>query len=258
MEEYGAAARLGGLAFGMHVHVGVSGAERAIALSDALRSYLPTLAALAGNAPCLGGADTGFWSVRPKLAELFPRQGVPPVLSTPAGYAALLRWGRPSGAIPDERRLWWEVRPHPAYGTVEVRVPDQPTRVGHTGSLVAVVHALAAMLLHRLDRDGALPTHESVRIEENRWRALRHGLDGTLLDLRSGEPCPTRGHVAALLEEIGPYAVGHSGRALLADARELLACNGTERQRAVLAARGVHGLTRWLVEETRAGVEPTG
>ncbi len=258
VHEYGHAARLGGLAFGLHVHVGVAGADRAIALADGLRSYLPLLAALAGNAPCLGGRDTGFWSVRPKLAELFPRQGVPPVLSTPARYLALLDWGRPSGAVPDARRLWWEVRPHPSYGTVEVRVPDQPTRVADSGAVVAVVHALAALLLDRLDRDGALPTHETIRIDENRWRALRHGLDGTLLDLGTGEPSSTRALVEALLDELEPFAVRQGGGPGLARARVLLGRNGTERQRAVLEERGARGLTAWLVEETRADLGVAG
>ena len=251
-EEYGQAARLGALAFGLHVHVGVTGADRAVALADGLRSYLPVIAALAANAPCLGGRDTGFWSVRPKLAELFPRQGVPPVLSTPAAYAALLDWGRPSGAIPDARHLWWEVRPHPTYGTVEVRVADQPTRVDDSGAVVAVVHALAALLLHRLDRDGELPVHPTIRIQENRWRALRHGLDGSLLDVETGEPSGTRTVVGGLLDELEPFARTHGGSRGSAQARALLRRNGTERQRAVLAERGAHGLTRWLVAETRA------
>jgi carboxylate-amine ligase len=232
----------------------VAGLERAVALADGLRSYLPLLAALAANAPCVAGRDSGLWSVRPKLAELLPRQGVPPVLGSAAAYADLLAWGRVSGVLDDPRRLWWEVRPHPGHGTVEVRVCDQPTRVEHAAALAAVVHALAARLLARLDAEGRLPVHPTIRIEENRWRALRHGLDGTLLDLDTGEPRPTRALVGALLADLVGDAARHGGAADLIAARALLARNGTERQRGVLDGRDAHGLADWLATETARGL----
>lgn len=255
MREFGEVARHGARAFGLHVHVGVAGADRAVALADGLRSFMPLVAALAGNAPCLGGRATGLWSVRPKLAELFPRQGVPPLLGSVEAYADLLDWGRRSSAVLDGTHLWWEVRPHPGHGTVEVRVADQPTRVADAAAVAAVVHALAASLLQRLDADGFLPAHPTFRIEENRWRALRHGLAGSLLDLETGEASDTRSLVGALLDDLEGPARRLGGATGLLQAQALLERNGTERQLAVLAERGPSGLTSWLAEETRAGLD---
>jgi carboxylate-amine ligase len=133
------------------------------------------------------------------------------------------------------------VRPHPGHGTVEVRVCDQPTRVGHAAALAAVVHALAARLLARLDGDGGLPVHPTIRIEENRWRALRHGLDGELLDLRTGEPEPARERVGRLLATLEPEAARMGSGEAFAGAWALLEATGSERQRAAAAAGRARG-----------------
>lgn len=251
--EYGWAA-VRGLVFGLHVHVAVGGADRTLAVYNAARSYLPEIAALAGNTPFHAGDDTGLASVRPKIAEGFPRQGVPPVIPDWESYAELLAWGRRSGGIPDAKHLWWELRLHPVHGTLELRAPDMPSTLADTAAIAAVFQALVAWLAARHDAGERLAVVPEVRIDENRWRALRHGLDGELADLETGEPEPTRGRIARLLDEIAPAARELGAGAHLAGARDLLACNGAERQRAIAAERGLTGLVAWLVERFRAPV----
>lgn len=249
--EYGPVARRQ-LVFGLHVHVCVRGADRALAVYNALRTHLPAVAALAANAPLYDGADTGLASVRPKLSELLPRQGVPPAFPDWDAVAAVHAWGRASGRVPEPASWWWEARLHPAHGTIEVRVPDAQTTLGETAAVVALVHALTAWLAARHDA-GDLPAPvDTWRIEENRWSACRHGLDATLADPADGRVRPARAVLGTLLDAIGPCARELGCDAELADAATLVECNGALRQRAVAARGGAHAATAWLAERFAA------
>jgi carboxylate-amine ligase len=243
--EFGAVIRHQ-LLFGLHVHVAVRPADRALAVYNALRSYLPDLAALAANAPFYAGRDTGLASVRPKIADILPRQGVPPEIPSWDALAAYLQWGRASGTVPEPGRWWFELRAHVGYGTVEVRVPDVQTTVAETAALAAVAHALVAWLAARHDA-GDLPGAAATwRIAENRWAACRHGLEARLADLDTGVSRPVRARLHALLDDLDPVA-GDLGCAVeLRRARDLIERNGAVRQREVAAERGLHGLVEWL------------
>ena len=246
--EFGAVIRHQ-LLFGLHVHVAVRPADRALAVYNALRSYLPDLAALAANAPFYAGRNTGLASVRPKIADILPRQGVPPEIPSWDALADYLQWGRAAGTIAEPSQWWFELRLHLAYGTVEVRVPDVQATVADTAALAAVVHALVARLAERHDSGEELPVDATWRIAENRWAACRHGLDAGLADLRTGEVRPARERLGALLDELEPVA-GRLGCADELDgARALLERNGAQRQRAVAAERGLPGLVEWLADE---------
>ncbi len=234
------------LVFGLHVHVGVQGADRALAVCNALRSYLPELAALAGNAPLHAGRDTGLASLRPKLAEMLPRQGIPPAFASLADFAGLLAWGEAGGVFPALGDVWWEVRLHSAFGTVEVRVPDTQTTPEESAGVVALTAGVAAWLVERYDRGERLPVHDSARIAENRWRALRHGLRGELLDLDTGEPRPARTVVLDLIDAVAPAAGRLGGSAELEHARTLARENGAERQRRLFEAHGAHEVVAHL------------
>src|SRR5215208_7143407 len=230
--EYGVVAELQTVC-ALQVHVAVGGHERTLAVYNALRSHQPELAALAANAPYYAGRDTGLASVRPKVCDLLPRQGVPPAISTWDEYAAAHRWGSAAGVLPEPGRWWWELRPHPEHGTLELRVPDAQATVADAAALAAVVHALVGWLSARHDA-GDLPAPVATwRIEENRWHACRHGLDAELADLATGDRMPVRELLASRLDELAPTAalLGCTGE--LEDARRLLASNGAERQRAV-------------------------
>jgi glutamate---cysteine ligase / carboxylate-amine ligase len=223
--EYAAVARRQ-LVFGLHIHVAIRGADRALAVYNALRSYLPELAALAANAPFYEGRDSGLASVRSRISGLLPRQGVPPALDSFEAYADALRWC----GFDDPRQWWWELRLHPLFGTVEVRVPDTQRTVAETAAIGAVVHALATRLAERHDAGEALPVAESWRIDQNRWSACRHGLDGTMTDLATGRREPTRERVATLLGVEPPLE------------------HPAARQREIAAERGLHGLVAWLAD----------
>jgi glutamate---cysteine ligase / carboxylate-amine ligase len=244
--EYGPVARRQ-LVFGLHVHVAVRPADRALAVFNALRSYLPLLAALGANAPFYGGVDSGLASVRPKLCDILPRQGVPPAMSSWEELEAALRWGQAAGAMADRSQWWWEARLHPSFGTVEVRVPDTQTTVAETAALAAVVHALVAWLAERHEAGEVLAPASTWRISENRWSACRHGLEGTMADLLTGEVAPTRARAATLLDELAGAAARVGCAAELSDASAALDANGATRQRAVAAdGGGARAVAAWL------------
>src|SRR3954466_9174033 len=243
--EFGAVIRHQ-LLFGLHVHVAVRPADRALAVYNALRSYLPDLAALAANAPFYAGRDTGLASVRPKIADILPRQGVPPEIPSWDALADYLQWGRAAGTIAEPSQWWFELRLHLAYGTVEVRVPDVQTTVADAAALAAVVHALVARLAERHDAGEELPVDATWRIAENRWAACRHGLDARLADLRTGAVTPARERLRALLDELAPAAERLRCAAELAAAGAMVERNGAMRQREVAAERGLPGLVEWL------------
>lgn len=247
-EEFASVARRQ-LVFGLHVHVAVSGAARAIAVHDALRSYLPELAALGANAPFHDGRDSGLASVRPTIAVALPRQGVPPALRNWEEFASALSWGANAGALPDARRWWWELRLHPIHGTIEVRVVDTQTTVRETAAIAAIIHALTLTLADRFDAGERLPVAPSWRIAENRWWAARYGLDARLADLRTGERTPVRERLHALLTEVAPAAQRVGCAAEHDDARALVdGPGGAERQRGVAGTVGLRGLVGWLAE----------
>ena len=236
------------LVFGLHVHVAVRGAGRALAVHNALRSHLPDLAVLAGNAPLHAGRDSGLASLRPKLSELLPRQGVPPAYASWEERAAFERWGRRGGVFPAAGEPWWELRPHDELGTIELRVPDAQSTAEEAAGVLAFAAGLVAWLAERHDAGEPLPVHDTTRIAENRWRAMRHGLGGTLLDLDTGEPQPARARVLQLIDAVAPAAERLGGAAELEHARTLAARNGAERQRALAAERGPHGVVAWLAD----------
>jgi carboxylate-amine ligase len=215
------------LVFGLHVHVAVGGAARALAVYNALRSHLPDLAALAACAPFYEGADSGLASVRSRISGLLPRQGVPPALDSYETYAEALRWC----AFDDPRQWWWELRLHPAFGTVEVRVPDTQATVADTAAVAEVAYALVTWLAARHDAGERLPVAESWRIDQNRWAACRRGLDAVMTDPLTGAR---------------ETACDRLARALDADPPPL---HGAARHRALAAEHDLRGLVAALADD---------
>jgi glutamate---cysteine ligase / carboxylate-amine ligase len=238
------------LVCGLHIHVAVAGHERALAVYNAMRSYLPELAALGANSAFVDGLDTGMASIRPKLNQVYPRSGIPPALSSWDELVRFIDWGRRGGLFPDASHFWWEMRPHPVHGTIEIRVADTQTRVEDATAVVATTQALVAMLVARYDAGEQLPVHDTHWITENAWRAHRYGVRGWLVDLDTGRRVATRERLAALLDDLEPHALGLGSVEQLRDARTLLVGNGADRQRYVADREGLHGLTRWLVDQT--------
>jgi carboxylate-amine ligase len=250
--EFGPIARRQ-LVCALQVHVAVGGAERTLAVYNALRGQLPALAALAANAPVYQGRDSGLASVRPKISDLLPRQGIPPAFASWEALADELRWGAAADALPEPGFWWWELRPHPRYGTLELRVPDAQTTLADAAAVVAVAHALVVELAERHDAGESLPVAPSWRIAENRWSACRHGVEGSLADLATGARRPTREHLRSLLERLAPVAKRCGSAAPLEHAHALIERNGALRQRAVAAEEGPRGLARWLADRFADG-----
>ncbi|MCW2974042.1 MAG: glutamate--cysteine ligase [Thermoleophilia bacterium] len=237
---------------GMHVHVAVPGADRALAVYNALRSYLPLLTALGANSPFLHGRDTGMSSIRAKLNESYPRSGVPPELPDWRALIDFERWGRRGGAFDDWTHFWWDLRLSIRHGTIEVRVPDAQTRVGDAVALTAVVQALVHDLATAWDRDGSLPVHDSWRIRENAWLAQRLGVVGYQIDLDTGEPITTFECLQRLLRGIAPSAAELGCIDELQRAAHLATSNGADHQRAIVRERGFDALIGWLADATAA------
>jgi len=246
--EYGEIARRQ-LVCALQVHVAVGGADRSLAVYNGLRPWLPLIAALAANAPFYDGRDTGMASIRPKIAEQLPRQGIPPGIGSWEEFAATLAWGAASGAVPEPRRWWWELRPHSAFGTLELRVPDAQSTVQDAAAVVALVHALVGWLAARHDAGEPLePADDGWRLAENRWSAARRGMDAELADLRSGERVPARERLAGLLADRGPVAADLGCAAGLDGVARVAETNGAARQRAIAAEGGVRAVAAWLAD----------
>ena len=238
----------------LQVHVAVSDAERTLAVYNALRSYLPELAALAAAAPFHAGEDTGLASVRPKIGEQLPRQGVPPAIDSWEEFAGALSGGAEAGVVPEPRVWWWELRPHPGWGTLELRVPDVQATVLDAGAITAMAHALVGWLAERHEAGERLSRDPTWRIEENRWSACRDGVEGTLADLSTGRRVSTRERLHELLDAIEPTAGRLGCAAELDGARALIEENGAMRLRAVAAESGVRGVAASLAERFLAGL----
>lgn len=232
----------------LQVHVPCGGAERTLAVYNALRAHLPEVAALAANAPFYEGADTGLASVRPKLCELLPRQGVPPPLESWEEYAAALRWGRRSGAFTDQASWWWELRPHPTFGTLELRVPDAQTTTAEAAGVAAFAHCLVASLCDRFDAGERFADPPGWRIAENRWRAARDGVEGEMADLVTGDLSPTRWRLGKLADELEDVAARLGCADELGAARRMIDENGAIRQRKFAERSGIGALPGWLAE----------
>lgn len=246
IREYGPIAHRQ-LVCALQIHVAIRPGPRAVAVYNALRSYLPDLAALAADAPFHGGADTGLASVRPKLVEGLPREGVPPVLPSLDALADEFAWCSRARALVAPGQWWWELRLHPEYGTIEIRVPDAQTALGETAAIAAMAHSLAVWLAKRHDARDLPPPAPTWRIEHNRWSACRHGLNGWMADLATGHQVPTRERIADLLAALAPTAASLGCSAELELAQAMLSAPGAPTvQRQIAAETGLAGLVRWM------------
>jgi carboxylate-amine ligase len=243
--EYGPIARRQ-LVASLQVHVAVGSAERSLYLYNVLRGYLPEIAALAANAAVYEGRDTGMASIRPKIAEILPRQGIPPAIESWERFAEELRWGASAGAVPEPRRWWWELRPNPAFGTLEIRAPDAQTTLADAAGVVAFLQALVGWLSERHDDGERMRPAPTWRIEENRWSAARYGVEGRMADLETGEQQPTRERLGRLLDRLEPISERLGSKRLLEDARRMVDFNGAIRQRELYRREGAAGLAAWL------------
>jgi carboxylate-amine ligase len=193
--------------FGLHVHVAINGLDRAVKVSDGLRAYLPELLAYSASSPFVENVNTGLHSARTQIfTRFFPRCGIPDVYGDWSTFERYVRLLFGTGSINDHTEMWWSVRPHLSFPTVEIRIADAQPLHEDAISLAALSYALAARVARAID-DGEpafLPTNREI--EENFWRAIRWGLAGDFIDLRTHEVRPTRAAIEELIEWVHPVA----------------------------------------------------
>jgi glutamate---cysteine ligase / carboxylate-amine ligase len=193
--------------FGLHVHVGIRGADRAIAVANGLRNLLPEILALSASSPFVDGVNTGLHSARTQIfTRFFPRCGVPDAFASWQQYEDYVRYLYETGSVTEHTQLWWSVRPHLAFPTVEIRIADGQPDLAEAQSLAAFAASLAARIARAHD-EGEPPADQPHRlIEENTWRAIRYGLSGELIDLGRGDVLPARARLERLLDWVSPVA----------------------------------------------------
>jgi carboxylate-amine ligase len=241
----------------LHVHVGVRGADRAVAVCDSLRNVLPELLALSANSPFLDGRDCSLHSMRTQIfTRSFPRCGIHDPFGDWAAYARFVDLLERTRSIVESTQLWWSVRPHHAFGTVEIRICDAQATGEESLSLAGLLVACVAQAAMDYD-DGRLAAPLRGReIEENLWRAIRFGLDGRMIDFGRGEEIPTAEAVERVVEWTGP------ARDQLGIGAPALDANGAQRARAAFAEgrtiREVYGEHVRLVRASYAGEAAAG
>ena len=193
--------------FGLHVHVGINGADRAIAVNSALRSVLPELLAFSGSSPWLEGRHTHLHSTRTEIfTKFFPRCGIPDSFSGWDQYAEFVRFLIDTRSIREHTEIWWSVRPHQAYPTVETRICDGQPEFARSVALSGLMVALTADFARRFDAGEPLPAYPGRDLEENMWRAIRWGMSGELIDLAARRSIPALERLEQVLEQVAETA----------------------------------------------------
>jgi len=188
------------LTFGLHVHVGVADPDRAIHIMNAVRYSLPQVLALSTSSPFWLGVHTGLKSYRSEVFTRFPRTGIPDHFESYSSFQRYVQLLIETGCIDNGKKIYWDVRPHPFFPTLEFRICDIPTRVDDTVAIAALFQALVAKINKLLDQNITFRLHHKMLIEENKWRAVRYGLDGNMIDFGKGKEVPTRNLIRELLE----------------------------------------------------------
>ena len=235
------------LIFGMHVHVGVDGPDKAIHVANGMRVHLPVLLGLSANSPFWRAQATGMASFRTPIFRAFPRVGIPPTYEDWDDYVARIEFMTRAGVIQDYTYLWHDVRPHANFGTVEVRVMDSQTHIEHALGLAALVQAMVKELAEHFDAGQKLSEYPYEMLDENKWLAARHGLEGELVDLPSSDRVTTRELARRLLDRMREHCQDLGSESELEAVEDLLSRgNGAARQVVVYEAN--HDLREVMAE----------
>jgi len=246
--------------FGVHVHVGVRSPEKVIPIVNALTSYIPHFLALSASSPYWMGTDTGLASARSKVFEGLPTAGLPYQLSGWDDFEKFMETLISAQTITTIREVWWDVRPHPQFGTVELRICDGVATLYEIGWAAAMSQCLVEMLNSQIDKGYTLPTPKSWVVRENKWRAARYGADAEIIVDDQGDVVPLRTAVLDLVDELMPFAERLGCTKEIAQAREILDLGPSyARQRAVAEANGgdLKAVVDSLLQEMRDEVPAT-
>jgi glutamate---cysteine ligase / carboxylate-amine ligase len=188
------------LIFGLHVHVGVADPERRIHIMNAARYFLPHVLALTTSSPFWMGQNTGLKSYRSEVFKQFPRTDLPDHFDSYSNFQRYVDLLVKTGCINDGRKIWWDLRPHPIFPTLEFRICDIPTRVDDTVAIAALFQAIVAKLTKLIEKNLGFRLYRRMLIQENKWRAVRWGLEGNMIDFGKQKEVPTRDLVLELLD----------------------------------------------------------
>jgi carboxylate-amine ligase len=247
--------------FGVHVHVGVRAPEKAIPIVNALTQYVPHFLALSASSPYWVGADTGLASARSKVFEGMPTAGLPYQLSGWDRFEQYMDTLISTHAIESVREVWWDIRPHPDFGTVELRICDGLPTLDEIGAVAALSQCLVEQFDRELDRGYTLPVPQSWILRENKWRAARYGLDADIVVDDKGTVRPVRQAITDLVEDLLPTARRLGCEAELGDVARILAVGASyQRQRAVAAAHDgdLRAVVDSLLAEMHGGLPAEG
>ena len=250
------------LIFGLHIHVAVDDPEKAIKVTSALLLHLPDFLALSANSPFWRGEATGLASSRQMVFAAFPRSGPPPRFRDYADYAEVVGQLEKTGCIADYTHIWWDIRLHPRFGTIEVRVMDAVTRAEETVALTAYVQALVKQYAERFDSGAELPSFHRILISENKWLGARYGLEAPVMDLATGRRnrVPVAQLIRRTLRDIEPHARELGAERELEGIKDILAKgNGADRQLRVFNAnRDIVEVASEIADATEAAALPAG
>jgi carboxylate-amine ligase len=245
------------LIFGLHVHVGVNDREIAIHIMNAARYFLPHIFALSTNSPFWLGRNTGFKSYRSKVFDRFPRTGIPDYFSSVSEYDNYINLLIRTNCIDNAKKIWWDIRVHPMFETLEFRVCDVPMRVDETIALAALCQAVVAKLHRLIKQNLGFRLYRRALIAENKWRAARYGISGKLIDFGKKEEVDTHGLIHELLEFVDDVVDELNSRHELEYIKKILERGtGADRQLEIWEqSYDTKAVVDYIIDETHFGLE---
>jgi len=244
------------LIFGLHVHVGIPNRESAIHVMNQARYFLPHIYALSVNSPFWVGQDTGLKGYRLKVFERFPRTGIPDAFESLSEYEDYCKLLVKTGCIDNPKKIWWDIRLHPVFDTLEVRVCDAQSRVDDTLAVAALIQAVISKLYKLLRRNTTFRVYRRRLLDENRWRASRYGIDGKLIDFGRETEVETRSLLNELLEFVSTEVNELGSKKEIAHIERIMReGTGADRQLAAFArTQNMKAVVDQIVEETYEGL----
>jgi glutamate---cysteine ligase / carboxylate-amine ligase len=244
------------LIFGLHVHVGIPGEDQRIEIMNEARYFLPHLLALSTSSPFWLGRFTGLKSYRTVVWQQFPRTGIPSTFDSWSDYQGFVDTLVQTNCIDNAKKIWWDVRPHPFYPTIEFRVCDMPCTVDETICLAALFQAIVVKLYRLRERNLGFRVYNRALIQENKWRAMRYGIDGKLIDFGKRAEVPMRDLALELLEFVDDVVDDLGSRDAVNHVHQILADgSGADRQLKVYRQTGdMRRVVEFLIHETMRGV----
>ena len=246
------------LIFGLHVHVGIEDREAAIRIMNSMRYFLPHIMALTTNSPFWLGLNTGYKGYRAKVFENFPRTGIPDAFASYSEFENYVNLLVKTNCIDDAKKIWWDIRPHPHFNTIEVRACDIPLRASESIAVAALIQATAAYLYRLHEQNQDFRQFARPLLMENKFRAVRYGLDGMLIDFGKQAEVPERTLIREYLALIDPVLDELGSRQAIAGIERILETGtGADRQLAVFESS--HGdlkaVVDYMAQETAAGLD---